>query len=100
MFSQLVVAIALFHTHKFVHYDLKPENIFIDEELNVIIGINCIAFFIYFLFFFFFFIIGDFGEARSFTDTYTGTVATLGSMLYMAPEVMKSEKYFFLFIVL
>jgi serine/threonine protein kinase len=50
VFSQLVVAVALFHTERLVHHDLKPGNIFIDEDLNAIVGV-C-----YFLFFFFYFL--------------------------------------------
>jgi serine/threonine protein kinase len=37
--------------------------------------------------------IGDFGEAREITVNHTGTVTTLGTMLYMAPEIMRGEKY-------
>jgi serine/threonine protein kinase len=40
LFSEVVVALALFHTQQLVHHDLKPGNIFIDEELNAIIGIS------------------------------------------------------------
>jgi serine/threonine protein kinase len=35
---------------------------------------------------------GDFGEARSFSIEHTGTITALGSMLYMAPEIVKNEK--------
>jgi serine/threonine protein kinase len=38
LFSELVVAISLFHTQRLVHHDLKPGNIFIDEDLNAIVG--------------------------------------------------------------
>jgi serine/threonine protein kinase len=87
-----VVAVALFHTQHLVHHDLKPGNIFIDEDLNAIVGLLplCFLFPIYSF-------VGDFGEARSFTVDHTGTVTALGSMLYMAPEIVKNQKYFFLF---
>jgi serine/threonine protein kinase len=39
VFGQLVVAVALFHTERLVHHDLKPGNIFIDEDLNAIVGV-------------------------------------------------------------
>jgi serine/threonine protein kinase len=89
MFSQMVIAVSLFHTQQLVHYDLKPGNIFIDEELNVILGLLNV----FFVLLITSFMIGDFGEAHSFTGDYTGTVTALGSMLYMAPEIVKNEKY-------
>jgi serine/threonine protein kinase len=39
IFSQLVVAVGLFHINNLVHFDLKPANIFIDENVNVVLGI-------------------------------------------------------------
>jgi serine/threonine protein kinase len=96
IFSQLVVGVALFHSQKLVHHDIKPGNIFMDENLNVIIGISFLIYFILLPLL----LIGDFGEAREFTADHTGTMTALGSMLYMAPEVMKGEKYIlFLFII-
>jgi serine/threonine protein kinase len=38
IFSQLVVAICLFHTNNLAHFDLKPANVFIDENVNAILG--------------------------------------------------------------
>jgi serine/threonine protein kinase len=64
--------VALFHNQHLVHHDLKPGNIFIDERFNAILG--------------------DFGETRKFTMDHTGTMTALGSMLYMAPEVVKNKK--------
>jgi serine/threonine protein kinase len=91
IFCQLVVAVALFHKQRFVHHDLKPGNIFMDENLNAIIGMGRM-FFCMFLFG-----SGDFGEARSFTVDHTSTITALGSMMYMAPEILKDEKFFFFF---
>jgi serine/threonine protein kinase len=52
------------------------------------------------LFFIFFFQIGDFGEARSFTGDVHETITALGTMLYMAPEIVRNEKYvFFVFLM-
>jgi Ser/Thr protein kinase RdoA (MazF antagonist) len=45
MFSQLVVAIALFHLQQLVHHDIKPGNVFMDEDMNVIIGIFIFLYF-------------------------------------------------------
>jgi serine/threonine protein kinase len=39
------------------------------------------------------FFLGDFGEARTFTVDHTGTMTALGSMLYMAPEIVKNQKF-------
>jgi serine/threonine protein kinase len=39
IFSQLVVSVSLFHTQQLVHHDLKPGNIFMDEDLNAIGGV-------------------------------------------------------------
>jgi serine/threonine protein kinase len=36
--SQLVIAVAMFHLHGHVHHDIKPGNIFIDEDVNAILG--------------------------------------------------------------
>jgi serine/threonine protein kinase len=90
-----VVAVALFHTQHLVHHDLKPGNIFMDEELNAIVGpfSLCFSFPIYSF-------VGDFGEARSFSADHTGTITALGSMLYMAPEIVKNQKYLFSFLFL
>jgi serine/threonine protein kinase len=38
IFSQLVVAVCLFHTNNLVHFDLKPANVFIDADLNAVLG--------------------------------------------------------------
>jgi serine/threonine protein kinase len=33
-----VVAVSLFHSHRIAHFDLKPDNIFVDEDVNVVLG--------------------------------------------------------------
>jgi serine/threonine protein kinase len=45
IFSQLVVSVSLFDTQQLVHHDLKPGNIFIDEELNAIVGASLLFLF-------------------------------------------------------
>jgi serine/threonine protein kinase len=37
--SQLIVAVSLFHMNKVVHFDLKPGNIFVDSDVNVVVGV-------------------------------------------------------------
>jgi serine/threonine protein kinase len=34
----MVVAVSLFHLQQLVHHDIKPGNVFMDENLNAIIG--------------------------------------------------------------
>jgi serine/threonine protein kinase len=85
-----VVAVSLFHTQSLVHHDLKPDNIFIDEDLNAIVGV-------WWLCYLYLFALGDFGETRSFMVNHTSTVTALGTMLYMAPEIVKGEKLVNLF---
>jgi serine/threonine protein kinase len=36
----MTIAVALFHTQQLVHHDLKPDNIFIDDDLNAILGMK------------------------------------------------------------
>jgi serine/threonine protein kinase len=37
-FAMLSIAIAILHNHHICHHDLKPKNIFRDEEKNFIVG--------------------------------------------------------------
>jgi serine/threonine protein kinase len=67
------VAVSLFHTNNLAHFDLKPANIFIDEDVNAVLG--------------------DFGESRFFVPSEdAGTISALGTMLYMSPEMVRNEK--------
>jgi serine/threonine protein kinase len=55
-----------------IHRDLKPENMLITPSFNLKLT--------------------DFGEARA-TSNMNLTMTTVGTPIYMAPEVMRSEKY-------
>jgi serine/threonine protein kinase len=40
IFSELVIAVSMFHINNLAHFDLKPANIFIDENMDAILGID------------------------------------------------------------
>jgi serine/threonine protein kinase len=88
MFGQMVVAIALLHTHNLVHQSLKPANIFIDENLNIIVGINNKFGCCYYLLF-----VGDFDKPVNAASTPAKVIHSLKSLLCMAPELIRNEKY-------
>jgi polo-like kinase 1 len=69
---QLIQGVKYLHNQKIIHRDLKPNNIFLDEKLELKIGD--------------FGLIAKINKDRERRHTYCGTVA------YMAPEVIKSEK--------
>lgn len=64
-------ALAACETRDIVHRDVKPQNILIDKWGN--------------------FKLGDFGVARTMEGTRTATVA--GTETYMAPEILRHERY-------
>ena len=59
-------------THKIIHRDIKPDNIFISENGT--------------------YKLGDFGVARTIDRTMSG-LSKKGTYTYMAPEVYKGEEY-------
>lgn len=70
--AQLASALWYVHDQKMIHRDLKTQNVFLDEQLNLQIG--------------------DFGVARTIGP---GSLATtfVGSPLYMSPELIEEKKY-------
>lgn len=68
-FGQMVEALAFVHSKKVIHRDLKPSNIFMTKDLDICIG--------------------DFGVATVMNDARTRTRTTVGTMNWMAPEVLE-----------
>lgn len=68
-FGQMLDAMVFVHKKGMIHRDLKPSNIFMADDLNVSIG--------------------DFGVATIMGDARTRTRTTVGSMNWMAPEVLE-----------
>ena len=61
------------HDKTLIHRDLKPDNIFLKADLTVKIG--------------------DFGLTKQLKDANEYAKTQAGTMLYMAPEIIKGEKY-------
>lgn len=68
-FGQMVEAMVFVHKKGMIHRDLKPSNIFMTDKLSISIG--------------------DFGVATIMGDARTRTRTTVGSMNWMAPEVLE-----------
>lgn len=68
-FGQMVEALVFVHGKKVIHRDLKPSNIFMTDNLDICLG--------------------DFGVATVMNDARTRTRTTVGTMNWMAPEVME-----------
>ena len=67
--GQMIEALVFVHKKEVIHRDLKPSNIFMTKNLSICIG--------------------DFGVATVMGDARTKTRTTVGSMNWMAPEVME-----------
>jgi len=68
-FGQMVEALQFVHAQRVIHRDLKPTNIFMTKDLDISIG--------------------DFGVATVMNDARTRTRTTVGTMTWMAPEVLE-----------
>mmetsp|Transcript_289 Transcript_289/g.525 ORF Transcript_289/g.525 Transcript_289/m.525 type:complete len:776 (-) Transcript_289:11-2338(-) len=72
-FVQILLAVEFLHTRKVLHRDLKSQNIFLMKDGTVKLG--------------------DFGIARVFDKTLDMAKTTIGTPLYMAPEVCNNRPY-------
>ncbi|KAF0978430.1 hypothetical protein FDP41_002250 [Naegleria fowleri] len=83
IWGQLLVAIQHVHSRGVIHCDIKPENIFIDVDLEMFIRV----------------ILGDFDVSYDTQNrtTYNVTTGTCGTFDYLAPEIIeKREKASFM----
>jgi len=71
--AELILALEHLHANHVIHRDLKPENILISATGHVILT--------------------DFGLAKEQVETDDGASTFCGTMEYMAPEMIKGEKY-------
>ena len=65
---EVCLGIKEIHKNKIIHRDLKPENIFINKDYKIKIG--------------------DFGIAKEITRTIQDNTANVGTLSYMAPEII------------
>lgn len=70
--AELVSAIAFLHSQGIMHRDLKPENVLLDEDGHIKVT--------------------DFGLCKeNIDDNATRADSFVGTMQYMAPEIIKGE---------
>ncbi len=69
----MLLAVGFMHSNKILHRDLKPQNIFVDSEMNLKVG--------------------DFGVSRLLDSTQQNCKTSAGSPFYMAPEMVDSQSY-------
>lgn len=77
--SQLVEALKLLHANRVIHRDLKPANILLTHKDPQLADIK----------------IMDFGLSRNILGASMMVQSFVGSPLFMAPEVLKSDRYSF-----
>eukprot|EP00978_Attheya_sp_CCMP212_P046941 scaffold421132_cov59-Attheya_sp.AAC.2 len=73
--KQLTDAVSYLHDNSIIHRDLKLDNIFLDETLNVKVG--------------------DFGLATRLNNPFSTRTEQCGTLQYMAPEVVGQRPYSF-----
>jgi NIMA (never in mitosis gene a)-related kinase len=71
--SQIVIALMQIHSKHILHRDLKTQNIFLTEDDLIKVG--------------------DFGIAKALNDTADFAKTSVGTPYFMAPEVIRGEKY-------
>ena len=73
--KQICIGIKEIHNKNIIHRDIKPENIFINKNMELKIG--------------------DFGISKLFDSNkeYTNTIYKVGSVEYMAPEILTKRIY-------
>ena len=79
-FTMILIGLHYLHSKGIIHRDLKPKNIFVDQLSN---GLSILK-------------IGDFGIAKvdfqNERDNYSGTLASLTTSAYKAPEMLINDK--------
>ncbi|KAL5483787.1 hypothetical protein EMCRGX_G020202 [Ephydatia muelleri] len=71
--GQMIEALHFIHGNGMIHRDLKPSNIFMNKNLSISIG--------------------DFGVATHTGDLRTRTRTAVGSMSWIAPEILETAHY-------
>lgn len=71
-FSEMVSALCLLNKYNILHRDIKPENIMLHNDMLKL---------------------GDFGFCKPLKQKYDFSQTMVGSPIYMAPELLKSEHY-------
>jgi serine/threonine protein kinase len=72
---QLLLAVGFMHSNKIVHRDIKPQNVFVDSDMNLKIG--------------------DFGISKLLDSTSQHCQTSAGTPSYMPPEMVDSQDYSF-----
>ena len=71
--SDICLGIKEIHSRNLIHRDLKPDNLFISGDLKIKIG--------------------DFGICKQLNNYNEYAKSQVGTLRYMAPEIIKGEKY-------